>query len=818
MTNLIFNGDDPNTTLPNAPSINSFTTLSYSDVYGNLDGSGVTIDTDGAMLPEGFRDLQVWKDFMSCVEQVLGSPIASYLQSLLGMREPYFASTDPSIDRVTLLKIMDFIGFKYAQNDIFDDDDLRRFVRHTPLFWMEKGNRNFIQYMSFVINAQLSMQYLWTQDYVNFYPEGSPEIGKLITDPSQNLVANQQVFAAGGTSNLSFTLSGPNGLPIDSVSRQQSILSSVKFWQSDGVTSSAQLLDANGIPVPATNLVGLTSVHKTDYFGRALLSQGTRTNYLINSQGIGSTGWTNNASATAVQNNGVAPDGTTTAALVTSNGVSNSSGFWRSCGSIATSVSQIFCGSVGVKYSSGTTSAIQMSLEGSAFTTPVRMIFNPQLGTVTYASTNIITSRIINCGNGWWRIAITGAAQAVGNVNLTLYSGTTATVANWLWGAMVSTDTDLTSLIKTTTATVTAPADYTLSGSNVVFPSAPILGNLYDWDGTVVPSPVLYASSTWAGVDQLYPTARTNLMTNSTTVGSSGWTTSGVTVTTGQVTLDGTTTANKITATAATGYVRSAAVTVATSTYYTDSIYVNTTGMTSTQTMRVRMVDSTTPATVRGSVDFQLNTTTSGGVTVQSLISTANAGGATFGIYPTPIAGWYRVSITVNTSTSTGVFLDLLPDVTNGTGSVTAAYGMFEYGLKYTKYISTFTSTVSVTDYTLTGSTVTVPSTIPASTNLLWSGVYNQLGTWYQTSHVYIVYDVNKFASTVNSGFSSQQAMEQFFYSIAPIELVVRGFVLNLTLPPTNLYLAGDVHIRVLQPTNVDAANLYPNALYPLPQ
>jgi hypothetical protein len=550
MTNLIFNGDDPNTVLPNAPSIDSFTTLSYSQVYGNLDGSGVTLNTQGAMLPEGFRDLQVWSDFMSCVEQVMGSPIASYIQSLLGMREPYFASTDPSIDRVTLLKIMNFIGFKYAQNDIFDDDDLRRFVRHTPLFWMEKGNRNFIQYMSFVINAQLSMEYLWTQDYVNFYPEGSSEIGKKITDPSRNLTANQQLFAAGGTSALSFPIAGPNGLPVD----------------------------------------------------------------------------------------------------------------------------------------------------------------------------------------------------------------------------------------------------------------------------TLLTTPILFSSSSWAGVDTLLPTARTNLLRNSTTIGSSGWTNSGVTVGTGTTSLDGTTTATTLTATSTTGYVRSSTSTVTPGQTYTESVYVNTTGMPTAQQFQLRIVDGTTPTTVLGTGNFQLVSTTSGGLTQQQLVSSGTTSGATFAVYPTPVAGWYRVGISVSSATSTSVYCDILPDVIGGTGSIAVDYSMFELGAVFTKYIPTYTSTVTVTDYALSGKVVSIPTALPSTTNLMWSGGYNQLGTWYQTSHVYIVYDVNKFASTVNSGFTSQQAMEQFFYSISPIELVVRGFVLNLTLPPTVLYLAGDVMVKVLQPTNVDAANLYPNSLYPLPQ
>lgn len=829
MTNLIFNGNDPNTTLPNAPSIDSFTTLSYDQVYGNLDGSGVTINTDGAMLPEGFRDLQVWKDFMSCVEEVLGSPVASYIQSLLGMREPYFASTDPSIDRVTLLKIMNFIGFKYAQNDIFDDDDLRRFVRHTPLFWMEKGNRNFIQYMSFVINAQLSMQYLWTQDYVNFYPEGSSAIGKLITDPSRNLTANQQQFAIGGTSTTAFTLGGPNGLPIDTLAQPMTNLSAVRFWQSNGSSTSAQLLDAAGIPLTASQMGSVTGLHRTDWQGRQLQYPTPRTNYAKNSQNMLGSGW-NVRTETVTTNNAGAPDGSATLNKVV---ISTSNTAHAQSQDIAGIPNGTLC-----------TLMISVNPAGAPFTTiwladqlasggPAWYIILNSAGKVTYNSGSLTNgaATVVTGLNGMYQVYIQGvitagtARCAVGFSNtgtsvIYTYTGN-GTDTYSAWGMMLSQGVSINQLgsyIATTSAAVTVTADYGVSGNTITFPTAPIAGGIYDWDGSAIPSPVIFSSSTWAGVDQLYPTPRTNLMTNTTTVGSSGWTTSNVTVTTGQTTLDGTTNANKILATTSAGYVRSAAITVTAKTYYTDSVYVNTTGMPATQTLRMRVVDSTTPTTILGSVDFQLNTTTSGGVTVQTLISTANTGNATFSIYPTPIVGWYRVGITVYTAASVGVMTDILPDITNGTGSITAVYSAFEYGLKFTKYTQTFTSTVTVTDYSISGSVVTVPAALPVSTNLLWSGTYNQLGTWYQTSHVYIVYDVNKFASTVNSGFSSQQAMEQFFYSISPIELVVRGFVLNLTLPPTHLYLAGDVHVKVLQPTNVDAANLYPNALYPLPQ
>lgn len=553
---IIYNGDDPNTVLPNAPSVDQFTTLNYKQVYGSLDGSGVTLHTEHAMLPEGFRDLPVWQDWIDSVEKVLGNQVSSYIQSLLGMREPYFASTDPSIDRVTLLKIMDLIGFKYAQNDIFSDDDLRRFVRHTPLFWMEKGNRNFIQYMSYVINAQLEMQYLWTEDYVNFYPEGSPQIGKPIWAPSQNLVANQISFATGGTSTLTFTL-------------------------------------------------------KDGQYGRAIDS---------------------------------------------------------------------------------------------------------------------------------------------------------------------------------------------------------LVG------GTTIPPFTVYYDSTWAGIQKMYPVPRINELLNSTTVGSTGWTLNTVTATTGQTAPDGTTAAAILTPASSSSNVVSNVVSIADPFMnHTFSIYVKGGTFNSAQEFTLKVLDSDT-STILGSVGFKLVNTTGGATQV---VGVNAASGSTWVVHQLPVTNWYRVDLTCFVGGSTHVQGYIYPDVSSSNFPATVCYAMFEveqFGALSgsSKFIPTFSSIVSVTDYSLSGIQVTVPSALPTGDTLLWSGVYNQQGTWYQTSHVYIVYDVNKFASSVNTGFSSQQAMEQFFYSVADIELVVRGFVLNLTLPPTNLYLAGDVQVSVFQPPNVDASWLYPNPLYPL--
>lgn len=135
------------------------------------------IQTEGDLLPEGFKDLQVWRDLSDAIDEVLDKEIGSMVNALLGIRDIKSVVQNESTDRPLLLRFNAFLGYNQRRSDILTDSDLKRFAQYLPLFYNEKGNRNFIDFMSFAVNALLELSYLWTEDYETFFPEGSSNIG-----------------------------------------------------------------------------------------------------------------------------------------------------------------------------------------------------------------------------------------------------------------------------------------------------------------------------------------------------------------------------------------------------------------------------------------------------------------------------------------------------------------------------------------------------------------------------------------------------------------------------------------------------------------
>lgn len=162
---------------PNASSYDETTGQSYDEVYGNvLEQEAFQMLTEGTMLPEGFRDIKVWRDLADCIDEVYGATVGSLIRDLYGLHDVTYVTESATISKETLLAKGKQLGITTDLN-MFNSDDVKSFLRHAPEFWKEKGGRNFIEYMSFVVNAFIEMRYLWSENYEDFYSEGAIEIG-----------------------------------------------------------------------------------------------------------------------------------------------------------------------------------------------------------------------------------------------------------------------------------------------------------------------------------------------------------------------------------------------------------------------------------------------------------------------------------------------------------------------------------------------------------------------------------------------------------------------------------------------------------------
>lgn len=193
-----------------APGHNPYQPPSYQDTFGDISSlPQQLLKLEGSMLPEGFRDVQVWKDFWEAIEEVFGNTVCSLLRDLYGKMDLNYMTQSPTVDNAMLLRRAKEIGITYDLST-FEDQDIRNFIRHTPEFWPEKGARNFIQYASFVINASLKMMYLWSQDYIKFVPENTSGVGTPVYEggtwyPTSHVFISYDVSKFSNSVNENFT-------------------------------------------------------------------------------------------------------------------------------------------------------------------------------------------------------------------------------------------------------------------------------------------------------------------------------------------------------------------------------------------------------------------------------------------------------------------------------------------------------------------------------------------------------------------------------------------------------------------------------------
>jgi hypothetical protein len=239
---------------------------------------------------------------------------------------------------------------------------------------------------------------------------------------------------------------------------------------------------------------------------QGLLVEEARTNLLLRSQEFDNASWValnvKNVSANAA----VAPDGTTTADIITDNSAAAFHGVSQTVTVPNDSLTRTF--SIYVKKTTGGTAPTfgvnLFYLDGSTTVTGYA-----RLNTDTGSFTSLGTVSVVSVGN-YWRLKLSLANNSTGNVSLKVdlyaaisaYGGgdndtVTATGSTTIWGAQIETGTLASSYIPTTTVAVTRSmdsltfvkalqnsVDFTVNGE-VTFPAA--AGNytvFHEHDGT----------------------------------------------------------------------------------------------------------------------------------------------------------------------------------------------------------------------------------------------------------------------------------------------------------------------------------------------
>jgi hypothetical protein len=225
--------------------------------------------------------------------------------------------------------------------------------------------------------------------------------------------------------------------------------------------STATYTNAAGTMVTASSGAPRFDYHPVTHVARGLLIEEQRINYVRYSTNVvPATAWWTAGSVTVTANAAVAPDGTTTAALVTGIGGVNAYEYQ----SIATPLPAI-AHTYSIYVKKGTAGFAFLRLQDAALT---KAWFNLTIGMVGTVESPITAAGIENVGNGWFRIWATkvftaGSAlfvfaltDADNNDNLT------AGATGYFWGAQAEAGTFPTSFIPTVAVEVTRAADSAL--------------------------------------------------------------------------------------------------------------------------------------------------------------------------------------------------------------------------------------------------------------------------------------------------------------------------------------------------------------------
>jgi hypothetical protein len=86
------------------------------------------------------------------------------------------------VDRSTLIQQVNMLGLKLSNAGVFSEDGFRALSKFLGAFWFEKGKQTTIDFINFCLGVEFKIYRMWTSDYVNFLPEGDPDIGTKIYD------------------------------------------------------------------------------------------------------------------------------------------------------------------------------------------------------------------------------------------------------------------------------------------------------------------------------------------------------------------------------------------------------------------------------------------------------------------------------------------------------------------------------------------------------------------------------------------------------------------------------------------------------------
>jgi hypothetical protein len=213
-------------------------------------------------------------------------------------------------------------------------------------------------------------------------------------------------------------------------------------------STTATFFGSNGLLQSAAINVPRIDFNPTTLECLGLLVEEQRTNLLINSNSFSS--WSENAS-TRTLNSFTSPDGTVTASLLSMTSATTSGLFVFP--TVVNGTTYTFSG-----FFKAVSGSPILTIGAQANPTNGFVTFNTATGVITAAQAGVISSSVVNYGNGWYRVTVTVTATST-TIGIVVYNATGSAASVYIWGAQLETGTFATSYIPTAAASVTRNAD-----------------------------------------------------------------------------------------------------------------------------------------------------------------------------------------------------------------------------------------------------------------------------------------------------------------------------------------------------------------------
>lgn len=147
------------------------------------------------LLVNYLADNPVWRELIQIFEEAWGDQADDLTQQLSEIRDLHRLEADGKakvaagqmldmgdlslFDRQTMVRICTMLGFGYPNlNDrLFNTEDYLRIAQNIADYYKEQGTDAFIRFFGYCLASRFELKPTWTEDYLEFYPEGDPNIG-----------------------------------------------------------------------------------------------------------------------------------------------------------------------------------------------------------------------------------------------------------------------------------------------------------------------------------------------------------------------------------------------------------------------------------------------------------------------------------------------------------------------------------------------------------------------------------------------------------------------------------------------------------------